>query len=195
VNVYKMIRTAGFMGMLALAACSSIPPTFYTLDDAAGRPLGQGKSPSVAITQVTVAEMLDRPQMVTRNGNQIHFSEQNRWAEPLKYSLPRVMADELGRALDSSQVVAMPANLTRFDPDFRVQIDLQRFEVADGVAEADALWRIESRQGKITIQRIQAREAVTQSGAEAQVVAQRKALARIAADIAAAIRRESGAAR
>jgi uncharacterized lipoprotein YmbA len=168
---------------------------FYTLDDGAGRPLGHGSSPTVAITQSNVAEILNQPRLITRSGNQVRFSEQHRWAEPLKYALPRVMADELSRALDSSQVITMPANLSRFDPDYRVQIDLQRLETIDGAAEADVLWRVESRQGKTTIQRSQVRETLAQDSPAAQVAAQRKALARVAADIAAAIGRESGAAK
>lgn len=185
----RIFGIAGLTMSLGLLGCSSTPAVFYTLDTGTVPQPGGSNAPSVVVTQVGIADMLNRPQLVTRSGNQIRFSEQHRWAEPLKYAVPRVLADEIGRALDSSQVLAAPVSLGRFEPDFRVQVDIQRLDYVEGDAvEADMVWRIESRQGWAVVKRSQMREPVANADPAAQVAAQRRALSRLAGEIAAQIK-------
>ncbi len=181
----------GLLGMAALGACSSTPPpVFYTLDNGATNIARSGVTPSVVLTQTTLPELIDRPQLIVRTGNnQVRISEQHRWAEPLRREIPRVLANDLGQLLGSSRVVAMPIDAQRFDADFRVSLDVQRLEASDknGV-DIDLLWQIQDRQGKTIVGRSALRETTDSDDYVALVAAQRRALARVAADIAARIR-------
>jgi uncharacterized lipoprotein YmbA len=171
---------------MALTACATSPvPTYYSLDLGAALPPASGSSPSVTISLASLPDTLDRPQMVSRSGYEVHISEQNRWAEPLRRSIPRVLASEIGSLLNSSQVAA---GASLHNPDYRVLLDVQRFDVVAGSGvEIDILWRIDgkgaSRAGRSTLQ-----EPVAGNDIQPQVEAQRRGLARVAAQIAQGIR-------
>ena len=81
-----------------LGGCASTPaPVFYTLDNGIEQPGPQGATPSIVITQTNLPELIDRPQLVTRMANnQVRINEQQRWGEPLRRAIPRVLAMELG---------------------------------------------------------------------------------------------------
>ncbi len=181
----------GLVAITALVACSSTPqPVFYTLDNGAASVTQSGKTPSVVLTQTSLPELIDRPQLIVRTGNnQVRISEQHRWAEPLRREIPRVLANDLGQLLGSSRVVALPIDAQGFSADFRVSLDIQRLEASDkNGADIDLLWRIEDRQGKTITGRSTLREATTGEDYVALVAAQRRALSRVAVDIAERIR-------
>ncbi|MBS1227791.1 MAG: hypothetical protein H6R17_1068 [Proteobacteria bacterium] len=192
----------GLLASVLLGACGTTPPpVYYALDDQAMSVAKRATTPSVAIVQAKLPDSLDRPQLVIRSAaNRVQLSEQRRWAEPLRYEIPRVLADDLGRLLDSSRVAALPVDVQRFSADFNVQLDIQRLEIVEGQgADLDLMWLIESRQGKVTVGRSTLREPLVGTGGAggdtaALVAALRRALDRAAADIAAEIRRQSGSA-
>ena len=171
---------------LALAGCASSPvPTYYSLETGALPAAASGTSPSVAVALVGLPDALDRPQMVSRNGYEVRVSEQNRWAEPLRHSIPRVLANEIGGLLNSTQV---SAGTSLQHPEYRVVLDVQRFDVVAGSGvEIDILWRIDGKGGS-RAGRSQMQEPVAGSGMPAQVEAQRRALSRVAAQIAQVIK-------
>ena len=184
---------------LVLSACGTTPaPVYYALDDQVMSVAARGTTPSVAIVQVKLPELLDRPQLVTRGGgNRVHISEQQRWAEPLRNEIPRVLAGDLGRLLDSSRVAEMAVDVQRFPVDFRVQLDVQRLDAVEGQgADIDVMWFLESRQGQVSVGRSTLREPLAATGGDraALVAALRRALGRVAADLAAEIRRQNGSA-
>lgn len=181
----------GLLAMTALLGCSSTPqPFFYTLDNGPASPSPQGMTPSVVLTQTSLPELIDRPQLIVRTGNnQVRISEQHRWAEPLRREIPRVLANDLGQLLGSSRVIALPIDAQGFTADFRVSLDIQRLEASDkNGADIDLLWRIEDRQGKTITGRSTLREATISEDYVALVAAQRRALSRVAVDIAERIR-------
>jgi len=187
------------LASVLLGACGTTPPpVYYALDDRPMSVAARGTTPSVAIVQAKLPEALDRPQLVTRSGaNRLQLSEQRRWAEPLRYEIPRVLADDLGRLLDSSRVAALPADVQRFSADFNVQLDIQRLDIVEGQgADLDLMWSLESRQGKVSVGRSTLREPLAGTGVGADpvalVAALRRALDRAATEIAAEIRRQSG---
>jgi uncharacterized lipoprotein YmbA len=186
----KAIARVMLLAGLGVTACSSSPPvSFYTLDGGPLPSAARGNTPSVLISQVQVSELLDRPQLVSRVGNQVRLSEQHRWADPLRRSIPRVFADELGRALDSVNVRTAMSALGSDNVDFRVQLDVQRLEaVGDTVVSVDVLWRIENRQGAVSHGRTTLEQPFEGNGPAAQIAAQRRALVRVAEDVAATIR-------
>lgn len=187
---------------LLLAACGTTPKaSLYTLDDGNLVVSGQGTGPSVLLSSTSLPELLDRPQVVLRGADQrIILSEQQRWAEPLRSGISRIVAADLGRLLNSARVAALPNGAPHFDADFRLTLHVQRLEAqVDRGVDLDLLWVLQPRQGTEIIGRSQIHEVpetVASDGAVAALVAaQRRALGRTAADIAAAIRSSSLATR
>jgi uncharacterized lipoprotein YmbA len=179
---------------LGLGACASSPPLrYYSLDD--GRPMAVGlpNGVSVAIMQVNLPELVDRPQLVVRSdGHRVQLSENDRWAEPLRRQVPRLLARDLGVALDSGRVVALSVDAREFDIDFRVVVDVQHLEVVLGQrVELDAVWRVERRNGRPVFGRSQLVEGLSDKAAPddhaAAVNAERKVFRTLAKNIAARI--------
>ena len=190
-STVKRIRHALAAGGLAfLSGCATSPtPSFYTLSATAPQALSVGRDYSIGITAVTLSPQVDRPQLVLRvDDNRVVLDEQHRWAEPLRSDLGRVVAENLSRLLGQQQVVAYPHG-AGLDPDYRVQIDAQRFELRLGEAAAlDAVWSVRAKAGDaVSTGRTLAEEAAA-PGQAAAVAAMSRAAERLSGDIAAAIR-------
>ena len=83
---------------------------------------------SLAIGPVTFPGHLDRPQIVTRIGeNRFVLAEFDRWAEPLVRSLPRVLAENLSTLLSTDRVIVIPRK-TSTSIDYRITMDVIRFD-------------------------------------------------------------------
>lgn len=191
----RYLRIVSVVLSLTVAACASSPPVHYlSLDDGRPAPLGSPGGFRVAVTQVNLPDLIDRPQLVVRiAGHRLRIDEQYEWAEPLRRQIPRVIAGYLGGALDSARVVALPIDAQNFDLDFKVMLDVQRFEViAEERVDIDVVWRVEARDGKSSFGRSVVREVIdttTDSGddyANAMTAANR-ALQSAAKDVASAI--------
>jgi uncharacterized lipoprotein YmbA len=186
------LPAAGAVLLLILAGCGSSPPQRYYAFETAG---GAAAAPparaaySVAVGPVTVPALVDRPQIVLSTGpNRVQLAEQSRWAEPLKDSIPRVLAADLARLLPDAHVTPYAqAAISR--PDYRVLLDVQQFESALGsAAEIDALWVVNvEKDGSQVTGRTVRREAVGGNSEEALVAAHERALAAVSQDIARAI--------
>ena len=194
----RKILLCGLLASVLLGACGTTPPAaYYSLDDGAMSVAARGTTPRVEIVQAKLPDSLDRPQLVIRSGsNRLQLSEQRRWAEPLRSEIPRVLADDLGRLLDSSRVAALPVDVQRFAADFNVQLDIQRLDLIEGQGvDLDLMWLIEARQGQVSVGRSTLHEpAAAGNDPAALVAALRRALDRAAADIATEIRRQNGGA-
>ena len=177
---------------LILSACGSTPAAkFYALDDGRVTQIS-GKSPSVAITRFSLPELLDRPQLVIRAaGNQITFSEGERWATPLREEIPRLLANDLGELLNSQRVSALPVDQRQHDADFRLQIDILALDTLDtGETRLDLNWHLANKAGKeLDSGRIQLREALPNTLASTRIAAHRRLLAQSARAIAERIPR------
>ena len=180
-----MIRTLMVALALSLGACgTTLKERFYTLD-APEPPAAADGAPSVAVVSVTVPDLVDRPQIVVRAGpNQVGMSEQARWAEPLRSAIARVVAANLAIAL-GGRVAPQRTG----DADYRITIDVQRFESTpgDGVL-IDAAWSVAPKSGERRVGRSVAREKVRGADYEVLAAAHGAALAAISREIAAAIR-------
>ncbi len=174
-----------------VAGCgTSAQPAFYRLSPSAPEYGQAGIAYTVALEPVTVPEIVDRPQMVLfATDNTVDVQEFQRWAEPLKANLGRVVADNLSRELGQKLVVAYPASGGMERPDYRVWIDVQRFESRRGVsATLDAMWAV---RGPGTDRRVTGRTTAVEAageGFEGLAAAHSRAAGRLSADIAAAIR-------
>lgn len=172
-----------------LAGCASPDSRFYTLS-ASPAPAGPASNLSVAVGPVTVPAAVDRPQIVVSMGpNQVRLDEFNRWAAPLQSNIARVVAENLVALLGTPRVATAPQTLSA-DADYRVAIEVQRFESAPGEAATfDAVWTVRrtksgaSRTGRTTV-----REPVPDRGYDALAAAHSHAVERLSRDIADAVR-------
>ncbi|MBN3757911.1 membrane integrity-associated transporter subunit PqiC [Paraburkholderia sp. Tr-20389] len=177
-----------------LAGCASPRSNFYTLSpdstlESAGAPL----SVSVVVGPVTIPELVDRPQLVTRvSGNEVRLNEFARWGEPLKSGVADVIAADLTRLLGSKQVSVSSQTVAGTEA-CRVRVDIVQFDSMPGEAVAvDALWtvRVTGRTALLT-GRSTVREPLQGADDAALVAAHSRALAAVSRDIAAAIRSAS----
>lgn len=193
------LHTVLAAAMVSLAGCSSPSPTFYALraDEASAAtstaasavPTGAAAL-DVVVGPVTVPDMVDRPQIVTRNpDNTIEMNEFARWASPLKLDVGRVVAADLAQRLDTARVSTVDAGAATA-PVWRVRVDITRIDsvLGDSVT-IDAQWVVKPPGHEaLTLGHTVAHEQVASGAYGALVDAHDRALATISADIAAAIR-------
>ena len=177
-----------------VAGCASAPSRFYTLNATATVEGSPAANYAVAVGPVTIPAAVDRPQFTVQVApNRVAIDEFNRWAEPLNENIARVAAADLATLLGTPRVAAVP--LAGFDPDYHVTINIQRFESEPGkMVQIDALWVIHKSAGGVSLSgHTMAEESVSDSSFDALAAAHSRALAKISADIAAAIRSEADA--
>jgi hypothetical protein len=180
--------------LLCLSACGSSPAVrFYTLAS-----LQEGKnSPAiemaerrgiVAVGPVEIADYLDRPQIVRRDGaTSVALLEVDRWAGSLQDDLARVLVDNLAVLLGPGGYLVLPWEAT-VHADGRVQVSVTRFEGAgQDTVVLDALWTLHGKEkgellaaGNAVIV-----EPVGGGGAGGMVEAMSRALAELSRRIAA----------
>ncbi|MBX3028306.1 membrane integrity-associated transporter subunit PqiC [bacterium] len=177
----------------ALAAgCASAPARLYTLRGSAAASDAPPLARAVLVGPVTVPGAVDRPEIVVTVGpNRVEAEEFNRWAGPLPDAIARVVAGDLSALLGAPEVAVAP--LANFRADYRVSIDVQRFDsVPRQHVVLDAVWVVHaSAGGAARSGRTVADEPVRGDGYDAIAAAHGAALARLSADIAAAIRAAS----
>lgn len=161
-EVARAMLAAASLALVAGCAGSGAPEHFYALSDGGvvvSSPVRAASTsqpsmamqvsslPGIVVSAVTIPELVDRPQIVTRDSvNRVIVSEQNLWAESVKSGIARTLATRLARALDASglhmQVGAYPQTSIA-DPALRITVDIVRFDaVPNGEAVVDALWSI-----------------------------------------------------
>ena len=194
-----VIGTAAICLATVLAGCSRSPRVnFYTLAPGARAEVAaSGKAfPAVTVGPVTLPETVDRPQLVVRAAaNRVDILESQRWAEPLKSEIPRIIAQNLGLLLGSDRVSTYRQHAGA-EADYRVLLDIVRFDSAPGEAVTiESIWSVRRaddrapRTGHTLV-----REKVDGPGYDALVAACSRALAGLSGDLAKAIRAEEVAA-
>ncbi len=147
------LRFVLFIALVTLGACASPVKTRYHM--LSGESPVQAKAASetpeyrVAIGPSTVPEALDRQQIVLNIApNRYVISDNERWSEPLKREIPRVIAEAVGRRLPTARVAAH-LQYGGQDADYRILIDVLRFESAPGKSiTLEAKWGIRTRTGE-----------------------------------------------
>jgi len=186
-----MMRTLLLFAALVAAACGSTPKeSYYTLSGTPMRlPAAGASALSVVVGPVAVPDAVDRSPMVVRTGpNEVSIDDLHRWVEPLKTGIPRALAELLMRELGTPRVVA-GRSASGTAADYRVAVDVQRFEssFSEG-ATLDAVWTVTPAQGAARSGRTFVQEAAPTRDHAGIAAAHRKALEKLAADIATAIR-------
>ena len=173
------------------AACGTSPKeNFYTLgsDPASGAP-APGSNVSIFVGPVTIPEEVDRAPLVLRRGpNQVEILDQERWAEPLKSAIPRVLAEGLMRELGTSRVFAARQGASQ-PVDYRVAVEVRRFESSlENGASIDAVWTIASAKGGSRSGRSVLGEPAGSRDLQGVAAAHTRLLGRVAGEIASGVR-------
>jgi uncharacterized lipoprotein YmbA len=184
-----MIRAALVVATLALAACASSPPSrFFTLSGAP-MPTSPSNTLSIVVGPVTIPGVVDRPEIVVTVGeNEVWLDEFNRWASPLADAIAVATAENLSAQLATARATSLVQSAV--EADYRVSIEVQRFESAPGsYALLDAVFTVRrTADARTSTGRTTARETPADKSYDALAAAHSRAMARLAADIAAATR-------
>jgi uncharacterized lipoprotein YmbA len=140
----------------------------------------------IGVGPVTVAEYLDRSNLIFQTGGQrLEVAETHHWAGDLRKSIASVMASNLGRELRTGNVRTYP-----WDRDdelrYQVVIDVRQFHgTADGGAMLEASWRVYLLPSSklVTSRSTTLREPMLQDGFEALAAAESRLLTRLAEEI------------
>jgi uncharacterized protein len=186
-------RTGIALAALAVAACApvAVPTRFYVLTaPPANRPAGAPAELAVGVGPVALPGYLDRQQIVTRSGgDEIELAEFDRWGEPLRSSVPRVLGEDLAARIPTERVVIFPWRGVR-TVQYQVAVEILRF---DGQPGGDALlrarWRLLDGTGReLAIRTSAITEPTGAPGYAPLVAALSRALGALSEEIATAIR-------
>ncbi|WP_338846706.1 PqiC family protein [Massilia sp. W12] len=170
----------------SLSACGSTPREQFYAFEPPHAP-GAADGPLLVLKQVSVPELLQRPQLVLREGTRVTLLEQQRWAEPLASGVAQYLRARLQQLLPGWRVISREQQL-RSAPGWEAQIDLHSMDLlaARGV-QLSAMVQLQPPQGARQSQ--QHSLAQTCAGCEpAQLVAaQQQLLDQLAQQIAARV--------
>jgi uncharacterized lipoprotein YmbA len=180
----------------ALPGCfgTTQPSRFYLLSATPPGPKSlpsPGPEAALGVFPTRVAAYLDRPQMVTFQGdNGVALDEYNRWAEPLGAGITRVLAQELATLLPAWRVVPQP-----WDPTIplraRLVVDVTTLGWSQaGEVRLEANWVVLESKGEFPIARgrsVLRREAAAR-GTDAAVATASALVGEMAREIAAAVK-------
>jgi uncharacterized lipoprotein YmbA len=191
------LRLSSMLGVLALAACASAPLHYYTLVSPASELTGGPVSPSAEsgaalpfeLLPVSVPAQVDQPQLVVREGGQgVALLEGERWIAPLGDEVRSALSADLARELHSQDVSGLPGN---DKPLLRIKLDVRRFDSQPGsYALIEGSWSLRLLHGTHQAG-VSCTSRVSETvgpGYDALVQGHQQALARLAAQIAAAAR-------
>ena len=187
----KIAVALATLATLVLTACATTAPDhFYRLADPSPTVNAASRAmPSVAVGPVSVPDLVDRPQIVTLGpGSRVQLSEQNRWAEPLKLAIGRLVAERMAASLGTPLVTAYPAD-AGIEAAYRVALSVQRFDSELGVNASDTvLWTVRRlADGQLRSGRTALSQRPADASFDAIVVAHAQSLARIGDEIAQVI--------
>ncbi|WP_144162502.1 membrane integrity-associated transporter subunit PqiC [Paraburkholderia sp. BCC1885] len=188
-------------GLLALAACSSSPPShFYTLGaDAAPAATATASSAASApllieVAPVDVPSQVAKNQLVVQSGTtQVQILEQERWASLPGDEIRRALSTDLTQQLHTIDVfgTAYPEGT----PVYRVSVNVQRFESWPGShALIDAVWSVRAVRTETVMTCRSTISAPVTAGYDALIDGHRQAVQQISTQIAAGIKAMAAAA-
>ncbi len=191
--VARSVCCLGLLTVLIAGGCASPREYRYSLEVAVrdALPANPPARSVVVVGPISVPELVDRPQLVVRDGSyDVTLLEQQRWATPLKESLPRVLAADLGERLPTVRFVPQ-SSFSGAGPDGRLQLDFLRIDIlrnSGAVMLAHWSYRpVAAKDGTaaaVIEGDLEARAALTEAGYPGYVDALRRASATLAASLA-----------
>ena len=137
--------------LLLLGACSSTPQSNYYLLSAKATTASAPCHYSIGVGPVVVAEYLNRPQItVTGEPGQLQIEQFQRWGEPIRNSVERVLVENLAILTDSTQLVVYPWRQDQ-SPRYRVRINILSMNREANSALIKVQWQLSDSQSGNTI--------------------------------------------
>ena len=138
----KATITIALLSTLVLAGCGSSPPNRYYLLTPGTTAEAVGQAPALGVGPVEVAAYLDRAGLASRlEGNHLHISRTERWAEPLDSGIARVLTLNLSSLLDTANVRSFPWN-AREAPAVGVRVNVLALEAGETDATLVVEWQV-----------------------------------------------------
>ena len=188
ISIATVILLSGCLGR-------SQPTKFYLLQAIPSPQTGEMVTASegvrIGIGPIQLPEYLDRPQIVTRIGENEHqLDEFNQWAENLTFSIARVLGENLSILLSTDNIFLFPwKGSTQID--YQVKVGVIRFSgTPGGNAVLDVLWTIykgNDAKELLDMKKSSFSRPTGGAGYEALVSAQNKMLEDFSREIAGAI--------
>jgi len=129
------------LALLVLAACSSpAPPRYHSLLPAQTQLRAvAGNSPTAwQLLPVSIPTQVDQPQFVIRRADETFaVLEQERWIAPLGDELRAALSEHLGATLGAPGAAPLPGR-----KDWRIAVDVQRFDSTPGRSTLAAQWTL-----------------------------------------------------
>jgi len=186
-----MMRMILSAAAVLLAGCASAPPEhFYSLSAGMGAPHATQATPAyyIELPAVSVPQQVARNQLVVTTGaGRVDLLEQERWVSPPASEIGQALSLSISGELGTIDVFRTPTPDKA--PVYRISTNVQRFESAPGqYALIDAVWsvRLVGSPQVLTCRSV-AQESVG-AGYDELVAGHRRAVARVGADISAAVR-------
>jgi uncharacterized lipoprotein YmbA len=169
-----------------LTACVSPRATLYTLEPVDAAPSTNAPRPIILLTPFSLPSVVDRPLITLRDDDYtVSASEQQRWATPLKESLPRLLTSAMtARSLSVRYV--LPGEAPGQTPRARLGINITRLDLAPrSGATLVAHWLYRDSDGVSVLEGDAAsHETLVKSGYPGYVDALRRASIALSKDIA-----------
>lgn len=197
-----MALTWAVLAVCLLAACGrTVPSRFYMLTPGVQKDASTKEMPddvTLGVGPVAIPFYLDRPNIVTRIGpNQVALSEFDKWAGSLKEDVPKVMAENLSRLLNTDRIEIFPWSAGA-GIDFQVAVDILRLDaVPEQEAVLEARWSLlKGDPGRtVHIRKSVIRTPVAGDGYPAMVAALSETLGALCREIAPEVPRAANAGR
>lgn len=176
---------------LVLGGCASSPPEhFYSLSNG----LGVAPTPAsragyfIEMQAVTVPKQVARNQLLVTTGEgRMDLLEQERWSSPPASEIGQALSLAVSGELGTIDVFRTP--VPEKAPVYRISTNVQRFESAPGqYALIDAVWSVRQVGSEQVLTCRSVAQETVGAGYDALVAGHRRAVARIGADIAKAVR-------
>lgn len=172
-----------------LAGCGGGADQYYLLTPAGPAPTGGGIG--IGVGPVTVAEYLDRSNLIFQTGDhRLEVADGHHWAGDLRRSISSVMASNLGREMRTGNVRTYPWDR---DEELRYQIviDVRQLHGTDrGSAILEAGWRVYALPGgaMVASRSTTLEEKLGRDGFESLAGAESRLLVKLAGEIAGSLR-------
>jgi uncharacterized lipoprotein YmbA len=149
--IFVLILTGSFLS--GCIGTTPVTPKFYVLTPTqyetslvnTGEQTGSqtSKMVSLEIISLDLPQYLEKPQIMTRTSrNQLEMAEYHQWGGNLRKNMIRVIVQNMSRLL-STPHVAMPPLRSSAPPDFRIEVEVMRFEADQtGQVMFSAQWRL-----------------------------------------------------
>ena len=204
IHTLRKISPMVLLAAVLFAGCRGSAPKieFYALNSPGGitpkaNPADAYQNVSVGVGPVSIPEILDRPQIVTRSGpNKLEVDDFHRWAGRLEDDFARVLANNISVLLSTDQVAIYPWD-PGFKPQYQVTLNIQHFEGQWGrEVLLEVFWKVIEPQGQtaLNIKKTVVKEPLPANDYEALISIKSRAVATLGQEIVQEIQQlQSGA--